>query len=127
MYFEKEDEEEVDLNKLINEGSENNVKEIEPERRIKTDSSNEEKIELNISLNDDNLKSDINDNSNKNLIDNEEVDNLLLENDLELFIGFTNYENLNGDISENSYYNLPLKERITKRLNEEKINQLLSR
>ena len=89
MYFVKE-EEEVDLNKLIDEESENNVKEIDPERRIKTDSSNEEKIELNISLNDDNLKSVLNDNSNKNLIDNKEVDNLLLENDLESFIGFTN-------------------------------------
>ena len=29
--------------------------------------------------------------------------NSILENDLELFIGFTNYKNLKGDISENNY------------------------
>ena len=46
--------------------------------------------------------------------------NSILENDLELFIGFTDCEGLKGDISENNYYKLPLKGWINIRLNEEK-------
>ena len=71
MYFHEEDEEEVDLKKSMDEESENNVKEREQGSKIKIETVNEEKIHLNNSLKDDKLLSDINDNSIKNLIDNE--------------------------------------------------------
>ena len=95
-----------------------NINKLENTISLKSNVINENILNENNSIINDNDIPEINDNPDNILIKDE--DNLNFENDIDFFIGISKNENIYEDNEDKSYYNLSLKERIRKRIDEEK-------